>query len=283
VTRPTGLPVDTSKFQEWLRRRTSVQGPVSITLINGGQSNLTYRVDCAEASYVLRRPPEGTLLPGAHDVAREYRLVDSLFQGPIPLPRPIGLCEDVSVIGAPFAVTSHVGGLTLRTAKDANLLTAAGAGRLAYEFGSTLASLHAIRPERSGSDPQRGNHFISRQLRTWQRQLDRSPGRDLPELKAVAVTLLREAPEQRAVSIVHGDYRLDNTIVDNDGVIKAVIDWELWTLGDPLADLGIALCYWVDPQDSLVPLGSAPTMSSAIGERQEVIDAYSERSKLRLT
>ena len=271
MTDATTDTVDLDGVQRWLAERTDVVGSLSAKLITGGRSNLTYLLeDGGGRRFVLRRPPKGELLPGAHDMGREYRVVEALHSGPVPVPEPIGFCDDTSVIGAAFAVTSFVDGITLRTPEDVDALAPRGRAALTSTFAATLAELHGVEPAITGRDPARGTDYVARQLHTWQRQLDAAPGRELPEMRTLGISLAQRAPRQRSVAVVHGDYRLDNVLVDTEGAVLAVLDWELWTLGDRLADIGFALCYWIEPCDELVPLGTSP----GLGGRTQFVDAY---------
>jgi aminoglycoside phosphotransferase (APT) family kinase protein len=276
------LQLDVGAIERWLKGVAELHGPLSAQLLTGGRSNLTYLLsDVTGPRLVLRRPPLGELLPGAHDVGREYRIVRALHGSPVPVPSPIGYTDDPSWIGAPFAVTEFVDGLTLRRAADVAQLTPAGSDHLTARFATVLARLHQVDPTRTGRPPERGRDFIRRQLRIWSHQLEATPGRVLPRMREVGERLQAAAPMQRNVAIVHGDYRLDNALVARDGHVRAVIDWELSTLGDPLADLGIALAYWED-NDGLLPLGGSPTLAPQLGTRTDLLSAYERASRKRL-
>lgn len=273
--RTDAAALDVEAAQEWLAARTDVTGQISVQSIAGGRSNLTYLLrDEAGRRFVLRRPPQGELLPGAHDVGREHDIVERLSGSAVPVSAPIGFCPDASVAGAPFSVTGYVEGLTLRTPTDVDSMTDLGRRRLTASFGWTLAALHRVQPATIGLDPSRGGDYVARQLHVWQRQLESAAGRDLPQVHEVARRLAARAPQQRCVTVAHGDYRLDNVLVNRDGDVLAVIDWELWTLGDPLADLGAALACWIDESDSVDPLGESPTTAVGVGTRAELVESY---------
>ena len=266
-------------LRDWLRSRVEMRGSLTASRISGGRSNLTYLLaDGDGPRWVLRRPPFGHVLPGAHDVVREHRVVAALDGTGVPVPPAVGAETDDGVLGAPFAVTAFVPGHTLRTPDDAMAIAAEGRARLATTVADTLAGLHATDPEVTGVDPTRGHDYVARQLHVWQRQVDGAGGRDLPRLRAVGEALARHAPTQPAVAIVHGDYRLDNLRVSDAGEVRAILDWELWTLGDPLADLGAALCYWVEADDDLVPLGASPTTAPGMARRDELVERYAVAS-----
>ena len=265
--------LDLDRVLPWLHERTEIKGEVQACVIAGGRSNLTFLLSVdGESRYVLRRPPLKRLHPGAHNVAREYRVMDAL-QGHVPLPRTLGLCEDDEITGAPFYVVDFVPGRTLRTVDDACELGTPG--HLAAVVGKTLGTLHRVAPAITGREPQRGWDFTARQLQVWGRQIESPDGRPLPLMLEVRDRLAADIPAQRTVAIVHGDFRLDNLRIADDGAVLAILDWELWTLGDPLADLGISLSYWLDPGAVLVPLGDSPTLAS-IGSRDQLTRAYAE-------
>ena len=214
----------------------------------------------------VRFTPLGRLLPRAHDVTREYRVLAALAPTPVPVPEPLGFCADPDVIGAPFYVMREVGGDVLRTRADTGALTAAQRATVADELASTLAALHAVDPAAVGlGDFGRHDGYCARQLATWGKQWERSRTRDLPEMTELLAALAERTPADSATSIVHGDYRLDNVIVDLGGArpeIRAVLDWELSTLGDPLADLGTTLAFWHDEGDAeraLIPVAAGVT------------------------
>jgi aminoglycoside phosphotransferase (APT) family kinase protein len=243
-----------------------VSGEWAPELIAGGLSNITYRLPLPSGTLILRRPPVGHLLPRAHDVAREYRVLAALFGSAVPVPEPLGYCADPSVIGAPFYVMREVGGEVLRSRPDTGRLTAGQRSAVAGQLASTLAALHAVDPAAVGlGDFGRRGGYCTRQLATWGAQWDRSRTRDLPDMIRLLAALAKRAPEDSGTGIVHGDYRLDNVIVDlGEGGprIRAVLDWELATLGDPLADLGTTLAYWHDEGDlerALVPVAAGVT------------------------
>ena len=266
--------LDLEAATKWLSTRVGLDGALTATQVAGGRSNLTYVLVDATNRLVLRRPPLGDLLRGAHDVAREYRIVDALQGTAVPVPRAIALCEEPEIIGAPFSVVTFVDGLTLRTPGDVNELSAGGRGALTSNFARTLAELHAIPPERAGLPPEKGVDFAARQLYVWQRQLEAVPVRSLPTMDELGHRLSASVPSQRQVSIVHGDYRLDNVLFNREGETRALLDWELWTLGDPLADLGAATAYWTDSTYQLAPLGTAPTILRQLGTREDFVAAY---------
>lgn len=272
-----GVPLDTEALQVWLARHARVSGPLSAHQISGGRSNLTYRVtDAAGRAFVLRRPPLGDLLPGAHDMSREHRIMAALADTAVPVPEVVGLCTDHDVLGADFYVMRFVDGTVVRTTEDAEALPVAARGVAGRDLAKTLAALHAIDPEEVGlGDSERGRDYVARQLHVWKRQMDAQKGRELPLMDEVHRRLAEAVPEQHAVSIVHGDYRLDNVMLDDDGKVEAVLDWELWTLGDPLADLAITMTYWTDSADAAAVIGR-PTTVPGFGDRHVFRHIYGE-------
>ena len=259
-------------------------GPLGFTLIAGGRSNLTYRVDDAGGrAFVLRRPPTGQVLATAHDMGREHRVIAAVGPAGVPVPPALGLCTDESVTGAPFYVMGFVDGWILRSAEDAAAaLDEAGRRAAARSLVETLAQIHAVDPDAVGlGDLGRKEGYISRQLKRWygqyQASRDQGGGPSVEAVDRVHERLLTGVPEQGPAAIVHGDYRLDNTVVGRDLRVAAVLDWELCTLGDPLADLGALLAYWTEPGEPS-PLGASPTAAPGFPTRAEVASLYGEAS-----
>ncbi|MEY9943509.1 phosphotransferase family protein [Kitasatospora sp. GAS1066B] len=234
---PPGL--DLAALQEHLGT-----GPLSAELIEGGRSNLTYRLTDGEHRWVLRRPPLGHVLATAHDMAREYRVIGALHDSPVPVPRTVRLTEDPAVIGAPFYLMEFVDGTAHR---DSVALAALGPERvraLADHLVDTLVALHAIDPQEVGlADFGRPEGFLTRQVQRWGKQLAASRSREVAGIDALAERLAGYLPHSPAPTLVHGDYRLDNVLVGPDDRITAVLDWEMSTLGDPLTDLGLLVMY----------------------------------------
>ncbi len=227
--------------------------PLRFALISGGRSNLTYRVSGGGRDWVLRRPPLGHVLPTAHDMAREYRVLTALAETDVPVPRTFALCEDAAVNGASFYVMEYRPGVVLNEAiPDGYAESAAGRRAASLALVDTLVRLHAVDAEAVGlGDFGRPAGYLERQVRRWAQQWERSKGRDVPEIDALAERLPKALPASPAPTIVHGDYRLGNLALDPDdpGRVVAVFDWEMATLGDPLADLGYALIYWGEEGD----------------------------------
>jgi aminoglycoside phosphotransferase (APT) family kinase protein len=216
--------------------------PLAFTLIAGGRSNLTYRVDGAGGTWVLRRPPLGHVLPTAHDMVREFRVLAALAGTGVPVARPIALCTDTAVNDAPFYVMEHVAGVVLESKLPPGFAEAeSDRRRIGEALVATLVQLHAVDFEAIGlGDFGRPDGYLERQLRRWAQQWERSKTGPLPAIEELGRRLARSLPTSPAPTLVHGDYRLGNLALDprDPGRIVAIFDWEMATLGDPLADLG---------------------------------------------
>ena len=274
--------IDATAVTAWLEERVDAQPPVRFDVVHGGRSNLTYVVtDAAERRWVLRRPPLHSVLESAHDMGREHRIISALAPSPVPVPATVGFEEDPTVTGAPFYVMEHVDGVVIRDADAARRHLTAGTRAVAADhLVDVLVALHAVDPDEVGlGELARRDAYVARQLRRWHGQLQKGRSRELPLLDEVHDRLAADVPEQRSVAIVHGDYRLDNLILDPaTGQVAAVLDWELTTLGDPLADIGLLLVYWSQPADATIPLGDAPTLVDGFPDRQAIGDRYARRS-----
>ncbi|RDG34836.1 phosphotransferase family protein [Streptomyces corynorhini] len=255
-----------------------VGGPLDARLIEGGRSNLTYTVTDGTGRWVVRRPPLGHVLATAHDMRREYRVIAALHPTAVPVPEPLLLCEDESVLGAPFYVMEYVAGTPYRTAEQ---LAPLGPGRTraaVLALVDTLVELHAVDPGAVGlADFGRPDGFLDRQLRRWGKQLDGSRSRELPGIDELHGALGRSLPLSPAPTVVHGDFRLDNVLLGDDDRIRAVLDWEMSTLGDPLTDLGLLVMYSV-PLD--LPGSPISTTADAAGHPSpaELIERYAAAS-----
>jgi aminoglycoside phosphotransferase (APT) family kinase protein len=244
---PRGL--DLTAFTRWYdgQRPGEVAGPLRAELIVGGKSNLTYQVTDDTSWWIVRRPPLGHVQATAHDMGREYTAMTALAGTAVPVPRTYAHCADPDVLGAPFYVMERVLGTPYRTAAE---LTEIGPARTATIVGSlvdVLASLHAVDPAEVGlADFGRPEGFLARQVRRWGQQLEGSRHRDLPDADRLHRLLSEHVPVSSDATIVHGDYRLDNLLVApgrSGDEIKAVVDWEMSTLGDPLTDLALLVVY----------------------------------------
>ena len=246
------LGVDRAAVERWLcSEAPDVMAPLSFELLAGGYSNLTYRVvDGLGRSLVLRRPPTGPIRPGAHSMEREWRILTALQGSAVPVPSTVGFCADPDVIGAEFYVMNHVDGIVVDSAEDAVALTNVARQRLSYELVSTMAQLHQVDPSVVGSVARaRPESYVSRQLELWMRQVTGECAVRTPEIVEVHASLRARMPSQRWTTLTHGDFRLGNMLVTEAGEIEAVLDWELWTVGDPLADLGWLAAWWTASTD----------------------------------
>lgn len=254
-------------------------GPITLEKFSGGQSNPTFALDTAAGRYVLRRKPAGTLLASAHAVDREYRLLSALHPEGFPVPRPIAFCADEAVIGSPFYVMERIDGRTLWNGTLPDETPAAR--RAIYEqMVATLARLHRFDPARIGlADYGRPGNYFERQVARWSRQYRASQTEDVPEVEKLMTWLSRTVPEQTAATIIHGDYRLDNLIfAPSEAKVLAVIDWELSTIGDPLADFSYFAVHWIMPADGLAAVGDVDLEASGVPSLAEITDLYCEMS-----
>ena len=248
--------IDVGPVSGWLEANVAgTKAPFDFRFISGGRSNLTFAVtDANGRRLVLRRPPISHVLATAHDMGREHRIISALRDTPVPVPEALGHCEDETVNGRPFYVMDFVEGHVLRTPQLAEQHLTEDAKRAAGEdLVDVLVQIHAVDPDAVGlGDLGRPQGYIERQLKRWygqfqasqQQMRDAGGGRPAPQVDEAHALLAASVPSQTEVTIAHGDYRLDNTIVSDDGRIRAVLDWELCTLGDPLADVGTLLVYY---------------------------------------
>ncbi|MFI1920035.1 phosphotransferase family protein [Nocardia sp. NPDC020380] len=238
--------LDLDKLTDWLtaQRPDLAKGPLRGRLIAGGKSNLTYEISDGATAFVLRRPPLGHVLATAHDMAREHRVISALATTGVPVPDTYALCEDTEIIGAPFYLMELVVGTPYRTAAQLQKLGADRTTTVSTGLIDTLAALHTVDPATVGLvDFGRPEGFLERQVRRWKKQLDASFSRDLPAAVELHELLAERQPPESAARIVHGDYRLDNVLIDDRDQVAAVLDWEMATLGDPLTDIGLLLVY----------------------------------------
>lgn len=275
---PPGLRIGPASA--WINENVAgVSLPLRFGLIAAGSSNLTYRVeDAAGRVMILRRPPAAAVLASAHDVGREHKIMESLRSTKVPVPQPLALCKDAEVIGAPFYVMSYEEGLILRTRQLALDLGGAGCGRAAKSFFETLAAIHELDPGSCGlGDLSRTHGYVERQLKRWLQQYRNSlTGPPNPLVVALHDRLAAQVPDEAddGGHLVHGDYHIDNVVMDGQLHVKAVLDWELATLGDPIADLAWALMFWARPGDELVMMQEAVTAAPGFPERDEAASIY---------
>ena len=270
--------IDPLKVTGWLSEHVGEASSWGFNLIAAGGSNLTYEVVDGEGRrYALRRPPVGRALQSAHDVLREWDVLSALHEhAAVPVPEPLALCEDPDVTGAPFYVMAFADGTILRTKEDAEaldpeVLRAAGASLV-----DTQIALHLLVPDAVGLGdlgPPAG--YVERQLDRWRRQYDDGRIRRVHLIEELHQRLSRSVPPtSEHPSLLHGDYRFDNVVIDDEGRVVAVLDWELCTLGDAVADACWSIQYWADPDDDDTFLTSSPTLAAALPRRTEVIGRY---------
>ena len=279
-----------AEVTKWMAAQLpELEPPLTFTLIAGGRSNLTFRVeDAAGHAWALRRPPLHHVLPTAHDMSREYRLMHSLHPAGIPVPVTVGLCTDEAVNERPFYVMEFVEGHILRSAPEAEAaFDEATRGGVGDHMADTLAALHAVDVDAVGlGDLGRHDGYIERQLKRWRGQYEQMQVEGVSHgglVDRVSDELSRRIPKQQRTSVVHGDYRMDNVVLADDGTVRAILDWEICTLGDPLADLGLLMVYWADPTDQMAVLGLSPTTAKGFSTRAEVRARYGSVSDLDIS
>jgi aminoglycoside phosphotransferase (APT) family kinase protein len=268
--------LDEVGLARWMRGAIAgFSGLVSVEKFSDGQSNPTYRVDTENGRYVLRRKPFGKLLPSAHAVEREYRLTSALHPTGFPVPEPVALCEDETVIGAVFYIMQMVEG---RTFWDGTLPQVPLADRRAYYEAmiDTMAALHSIEHQAIGlGDFGRPGNYVQRQVERWTKQYRASQTDDLTDVERLIDWLPRTLPEQTRTSIIHGDYRIDNLIYAYDQPqVCAVIDWELTTIGDPLADFAYLAMCWAIPRDGRAGLEGVNFEETGLPDLDKAIARY---------
>ena len=279
-----GEELDLARLESFLRTRfPDVHGPLEVRQFPAGHSNLTYSVNLGEQEMVLRRPPFGSKVKSAHDMGREYHVLSHLH-GVYPSPRPLLHCTDESVIGVPFYLMERVHGIILRRKlPDGLVLQSETAQRLSEAFIDNLAALHALDYNAVGlSDLGKPAGYLERQVKGWIERYHGSKTEELPEIEHITQWLGRHMPAHSDSTLVHNDYKYDNIILAEDNIteIKAVLDWEMCTLGDPLTDLGTALAYWVNaddpPEVQMVRWG--PTSIPGSLTRQQLAQRYAEKT-----
>lgn len=269
--------VNVPNVTAWFERNIDgASAPFTFDLIAGGHSNLTYRVTGGDGMrYVLRRPPLGHVLASAHDMGREHRLIAALQGTAVPVAPALGYCDDPEVNGAPFYVMGFVDGLVIRDVEAAQALSADARRRAGASLIEKMAAIHSVDLQAVGlADLARHEGYIARQLKRWYGQWGAQKTRELPSIDRVYEGLLARIPDQGPATLVHGDYRLDNCMVDTAGEVVAVLDWEICTLGDPLADVGQLMFYWTGPTDEPSPWLSGPSTAEGFPDRGELADMY---------
>lgn len=276
--------INIERVSAWLAEHVAgAVAPFEFHPITGGHSNLTYRVVAADGTaFVLRRPPLGAVLATAHDMSREHRIIDCVGRSEVPVPNALALCKDEAVNDAPFYVMNFVSGQVLAdpASVERHLPSPAGREALTESVVNVLASLHAIAPDDIGlGDLGRRENYLDRQLKRWRTQWENSKTRELLPMEEAYELLVAAKPEQLYTGIVHGDYRLGNMLARPDGTISAVLDWELCTLGDTLADIGYTLNDWVEPDSAAAfEREVCPTAAGGFATRADFVRRYAEKT-----
>ena len=271
-----------NEVRKWLDIHVNgVEGELEYHQIIGGHSNLTYTVmEESGRKWVLRRPPLGHVLATAHDMSREYRVIKALAESDVPVPKVVGLCEDTEINDAPFYVMDFVEGVVVRDAEIARSQSFSARKKMGESLLGTLVSLHAVDVDQVGlGNLARKDAYIERQLKRWKAQFEQSTNRQISGVFEVHDKLLRNIPEQQGVGIVHGDYRLDNTIMTETGEVAAVLDWELCTLGDVLSDLAAIISY----SNDLTGMETQAMSVEGFPTPREVHDLYDSLSERDLS
>jgi aminoglycoside phosphotransferase (APT) family kinase protein len=279
--RPLDLPAIATFLME---RGVDVAGELTAELIVGGRSNLTYMISDGPHRWVVRRPPVGATIPSAHDVVREYRVTRALETTGVPVARTVALCEDSAVIGSPFTVVEHVDGATFRTQAELAALDDDQVLACVDGLVIALARLHRVDHRAVGLETfGRADEYGARQLRRWAGQWDLTVHDPVPEAGALRDRLQARVPEQGRTTIVHGDYRIDNTLVDRrqPGIVRAIVDWELSTIGDPVADVAM-MCAYRHPALNLVLGTTAAWTSDRLPSPESIAERYEAVTDVRL-
>ena len=280
---PEGYQV--GPVEEWIAANVeSLTPPFQWTRLQGGHSNLTYRLDDSNGNAaVIRRPPQGERLPKAHDMSREWALISALGPTDVPVPAALGFCESPDVTGAWFYVMGLIDGHPLYNADDTNLYVPEPERRkMAFSFIDVLAALHRVDPDAVGlGELGKKEDYVARQLKTWYRSWMASiepADYDDPRAHELQRYFLENVPDQGPARVVHGDYGVHNCLVGPDCTIAAVVDWEISTLGDPMADLAYALNFWPDPTDREPPPPEGATAPPGFPTRTEIANRYAEQT-----
>ncbi len=281
--------LDTAALTVWLHAHApellgESAAPISITQFRGGFSNLTYRVDTADRAMVLRRPPRGVARGVAHDMSREYRLLSALHPAGVPVPQPLAYCDDDSVLGAPFYLMQLVDGVILRqSVPDGLHFDEHVADRLSHAFVQRLADLHALDLSALGlNDLGKPHGYVARQVSGWTRRWEAAKTSEVKAMDDIADWIAQHQPPEQGASLLHNDFKYDNLVLDPADLprIRAILDWEMATIGCPLMDLGTSLAYWVEADDPplLRALGLGVTATTGSYTRRQLVAAYEAAS-----
>ncbi|MCE4267513.1 phosphotransferase family protein [Rhodococcus globerulus] len=287
VSEPTISGLDLEALTRYLDQEIAggIQGELTASLISGGRSNPTYRLSDSVRTWVLRRPPFGHVLPSAHDMKREFTVIRALAPTPVPVPEAVLLCEDKQVLGASFYLMELIDGDSIGTPELASRLSINDRRRAGMALADVLADLHQVDPTTVGlSRFGRPDGYLERQLDRWSQQWEASRTTDRPEVAVLLDKLRRSLPTTRFPGIVHGDVKLDNVLVSkaDPGIIVAVLDWEMSTLGDTIADVGIMLSFWDQPGTVDNPITKGLTRMDGFPTRTELLDRYASQRGIEL-
>jgi aminoglycoside phosphotransferase (APT) family kinase protein len=265
----------------WIREASQLVGSLTVALCPGGRSNLTYRIqDETGESIILRRPPAGMVLPTAHDMGREFRFLSALAPTGFAVPRPVAFCDDPALIGAPFYLMEEAQGLILRDDEQASAVPIATRQVIGPNLITTLSQLHSFDPATIGLPATANPHaYVGRQLDRWLTQVSSVVTFEadlIATVLEVGHELRAHMPETEAIGIVHGDYRLDNVVLTDHGEVVAVLDWEIASIGDPLADIGMLGVYWMDANDDRMRGINSATRLEGFTSRAELYELYAQ-------
>jgi len=276
----TGEELDLARLQSFLFAHFGRSGSISVEQFPSGHSNLTYLVRLGSREVVLRRPPFGSKVRSAHDMAREYRVLSRLHTAFPAAPKALLYCDDLSILGAPFYLMEPIRGMIIRREPPSDVpFLPETARRLSEVFIDTLARLHRVDYAAIGlADLGIPQGYLERQVKGWIDRYHNSRTHDLPEVDAISAWLIERMPSSHQTALIHNDYKYDNLVLDPTDATKiiGVLYWEMCTLGDPLADLGTALAYWTDPQDpeELREIRPAPTTLPGTLSRAQLVERY---------
>jgi aminoglycoside phosphotransferase (APT) family kinase protein len=282
----SGEELDTASLRDWISQEVpDLAGDISVKQFPSGHSNLTYMLEIDGREVVLRRPPFGAeKIATGHDMSREHTILSHLDGVFDKIPTPVAFCEDPAVIGAPFYLMERVEGVILRGTKpEVDGLDEPTMGRLSEEFVDTLVDVHAIDLDTASlQDFGKPDGYVERQISGWIRRYNRAKTDDIAAMDRVGEWLDDQMPAAVGASIIHNDFKYDNLVLDPNELtcVRAILDWEMATVGDPLMDLGTTLAYWVEPDDPDVikALSFGPTLMAGNFTRRELVDRYSEKS-----
>jgi aminoglycoside phosphotransferase (APT) family kinase protein len=281
-----GEALDLASLRRHMLEHLPVEGELQLLQFPSGYSNLTYLIRCGDDELVLRRPPIGADIKSGHDMSREFRILSALHPVFQKVPKPLLFCRDRSVIGSDFYLMERVRGTILRRSAPNGLDGRDRMARLSEDAADCLADIHAVDLETSGlTGLGRSEGYVRRQIEGWTRRYGRAKTDALPEMDAVAAWLAGNMPEEVGTALIHNDYKYDNLVLDPETwKLRAVLDWEMATVGCPLMDLGAALGYWVEAGDSLLmqQVAFCPTYLPGNLSRRAFAERYAARAGISL-